>query len=103
MSAERLFVAVGALSALAAVALGAYGAHALPEDQAVTWGKAVDYQMAHALGLLLVALTAASPACRTGAPAPGTLRPSYDRYGSRRIELVARLRPPCRCATRMTA
>jgi uncharacterized membrane protein YgdD (TMEM256/DUF423 family) len=58
MSTERLFVAVGALSALAAVALGAYGAHALPEARAVTWGKAVDYQMVHALGLLLVGVLA---------------------------------------------
>ena len=58
MTAERLFVAAGALSALAAVALGAYGAHALPGAGAATWAKAVDYQGLHAVGLVLVGLLA---------------------------------------------
>jgi uncharacterized membrane protein YgdD (TMEM256/DUF423 family) len=58
MNAERMFIGLGAVSALAAVALGAYGAHALPADGATTWAKAVDYQMAHALGLLLVGVIA---------------------------------------------
>ncbi len=58
MTAERLFIGMGSFSALAAVALGAYGAHALPADGATTWAKAVDYQMAHALGLLLVGVIA---------------------------------------------
>ena len=58
MSAERLFVALGALSAAASVALGAYGAHGLPAESAVTWGKAVDYQALHALGLVLIGVLA---------------------------------------------
>jgi uncharacterized membrane protein YgdD (TMEM256/DUF423 family) len=58
LSAERLFVALGALSAAASVALGAYGAHGLPDDAAVTWGKAVDYHALHAIGLVLVGLLA---------------------------------------------
>ena len=58
VTTERIFVALGALSALAAVALGAYGAHALPANDTTTWSKAVNYQMAHALGLLLVGVLA---------------------------------------------
>ena len=52
--------AAGALLAAAAVMLGAFGAHALEgamtERQAANWATAVQYQLAHALGLLLVAL-----------------------------------------------
>jgi uncharacterized membrane protein YgdD (TMEM256/DUF423 family) len=58
VTAERVLVALGALSALAAVALGAYGAHAVSVAGATTWAKAVDYQMTHALGLLLIGLLA---------------------------------------------
>ncbi|MDO9105369.1 MAG: DUF423 domain-containing protein [Methylovulum sp.] len=58
MSSHLLFV--GALSALAGVGLGAFGAHGLkavlsPELMAV-YQTGVSYQMWHALGLLLVAL-----------------------------------------------
>ncbi len=58
MTAERLLVGIGALGGLTAVALGAYGAHALPTDGATTWGKAVDYQALHAVALLLAGLLA---------------------------------------------
>ena len=56
---ERLFFRLGALFALAAVAAGAFGAHALrdrltPERLAV-FETAARYQMYHALGLVAVA------------------------------------------------
>ena len=64
MSTERLLVALGALSAAVSVALGAYGAHGLPGDAAVTWTKAVNYQALHAVGLVLVGLLAGRWPCR---------------------------------------
>jgi len=56
---DRLFFGVGAVSALIAVAAGAFGAHALrarltPEYLSV-FETASRYQMYHALGLLAVA------------------------------------------------
>jgi len=62
-SAAKVFLAAGGLAALAAVALGAFGAHALkgrlsPEMLAV-WHTAVEYHVFHALGLLAVGLVAA--------------------------------------------
>ncbi len=56
---ERTFVALGALSAFASVAAGAFGAHALrsrlaPELLAV-FETGARYQMFHALGLLAAA------------------------------------------------
>ena len=56
---DRLFFGVGALSALIAVAAGAFGAHGLrvrltPEYLAV-FETASRYQMYHALGLMAVA------------------------------------------------
>ena len=56
---ERLFFVLGSLSAGLAVALGAFGAHALkarlsPEMLAV-YEVGVRYQLAHALALLAVA------------------------------------------------
>jgi uncharacterized membrane protein YgdD (TMEM256/DUF423 family) len=56
---ERLFFRLGALFALAAVAAGAFGAHALrdrltPERLAV-FETGARYQMYHALGLIAVA------------------------------------------------
>ena len=61
-SAARVLLAAGGLAALAAVALGAFGAHALkgrltPEMLAV-WHTAVEYHVFHALGLLAVGLIA---------------------------------------------
>jgi uncharacterized membrane protein YgdD (TMEM256/DUF423 family) len=56
----KQFIALGSVFALAAVALGAFGAHALrgrlsPELLAV-WQTAVQYHFYHALGLVLVGL-----------------------------------------------
>jgi len=54
-------VVVGAAFALLGVALGAFGAHALKDVLAVrgsteTWKTAVDYQMWHALALILAGM-----------------------------------------------
>jgi uncharacterized membrane protein YgdD (TMEM256/DUF423 family) len=62
-SAAKVFLAAGGFAALVAVALGAFGAHALkarlsPELLAV-WHTAVEYHLFHALGLLAVGLAAA--------------------------------------------
>jgi uncharacterized membrane protein YgdD (TMEM256/DUF423 family) len=59
MSTERLFVALGALSAFIAVAAGAFGAHGLKArlapDLLAVFEVAVRYQMYHALGLIACA------------------------------------------------
>ena len=56
---ERVFFGLGALSALIAVAAGAFGAHALRErlapDMLAVFETGARYQMYHALGLLAVA------------------------------------------------
>lgn len=54
----KLFVAIGAVNAFLAVALGAFGAHLLkaklaPEMFAV-WQTAVQYHLPHAVGLVVV-------------------------------------------------
>jgi uncharacterized membrane protein YgdD (TMEM256/DUF423 family) len=54
---QKAFLIAGSLSGLTAVMLGAFGAHGLkllirPEDLSI-WGKGVQYQMYHALALLL--------------------------------------------------
>lgn len=58
----RLFFGLGALSALAAVAAGAFGAHLLRErlttEMLAIYEVGVRYQMYHALGLLAVAWAA---------------------------------------------
>ncbi|MBI4289933.1 MAG: DUF423 domain-containing protein [Betaproteobacteria bacterium] len=61
-AAAKLFLAIGAFAMLAAVGLGAFGAHALktriaPELLAV-YHTGVDYHFYHALGLLAVGLVA---------------------------------------------
>lgn len=57
---DRGIVAVGALLGATAVILGAFGAHALRSmlgpQQLGWWQTAVQYQMAHALALLLIAV-----------------------------------------------
>ncbi len=58
---DRLFLVLGSLLAALAVALGAFGAHALQDQLAATnrldtFETAVRYQMYHALALLAVAL-----------------------------------------------
>ncbi len=61
--AAKQFLALGALAALAAVLLGAFGAHALKAklaaDALAWWRTSVEYHFYHALGLLAVGLTAA--------------------------------------------
>ena len=58
----KTFVALGAISGFVAVALGAFGAHALRDHLSVgmmeVYKTGVQYQMAHALALLLVGLLA---------------------------------------------
>ncbi|GLC87987.1 DUF423 domain-containing protein [Lysinibacillus piscis] len=56
----KKFIITGALHGLIAVALGAFGAHALKEtldaySQGI-WETAVQYQMFHATGLLVIGL-----------------------------------------------
>lgn len=62
MSAERTFFRIGALSALIAVAAGAFGAHALrgrlAPDLLQVFETAARYQVYHALALLAVAWAA---------------------------------------------
>ena len=57
-----IFVILGAILAALAVGLGALGAHALKShltaEQLTTYHTAVQYQMYHALGLVLVGLLA---------------------------------------------
>ncbi len=52
------FIIAGAVNAALAVALGAFGAHALKEKLSerylAIWETAVQYQMFHALGLLVI-------------------------------------------------
>ena len=59
MTPDRVFFAVGALSALLAVAAGAFGAHALRErltaDMLAVFEVGARYHMYHALGLLAAA------------------------------------------------
>jgi uncharacterized membrane protein YgdD (TMEM256/DUF423 family) len=58
----RIFVMLGALSGLIAVAAGAFGAHTLrsrlSEDLLATFETGARYQMTHALALLLAAWAA---------------------------------------------
>ncbi|HEY6720840.1 MAG TPA: DUF423 domain-containing protein [Burkholderiales bacterium] len=54
----KLFLAAGGLAALAAVALGAFGAHALKgrlsAEMLAVWHTGVEYHFYHALGLLAI-------------------------------------------------
>jgi len=56
----KKIIIAGALNAFLAVALGAFAAHGLKshfgEYERGIWQTAVDYQMAHALGLILIGL-----------------------------------------------
>ena len=58
----RLFLAAGGIAALLAVALGAFGAHALktrvPPEMLAVWHTGVEYHLFHALGLLAVGIVA---------------------------------------------
>ena len=61
-TSSKLFLAAGGLAALLAVALGAFGAHALKNrlsaEMLAVWHTAVEYHVYHALGLLAVGLVA---------------------------------------------
>ena len=61
-TSAKLFLAAGGLAALAAVALGAFGAHALKTrlsaEMLAVWHTGVEYHVYHALGLLAVGLVA---------------------------------------------
>ncbi len=68
---SRLFIILGSLNCLLAVALGAFGAHGLKNVLSIqalqTWGTAVDYHVIHALGLLAIAIIQREfPRVRTG-------------------------------------
>jgi len=58
----RLFLAAGGIAALLAVALGAFGAHALktrvPPEMLAVWHTGVEYHLFHALGVLAVGIVA---------------------------------------------
>jgi uncharacterized membrane protein YgdD (TMEM256/DUF423 family) len=58
------FIIAGAINAAIAVALGAFGAHALKEKLSehylAIWETAVQYQMFHAIGLLAVGILMSS-------------------------------------------
>ncbi|MBW2451074.1 MAG: DUF423 domain-containing protein [Deltaproteobacteria bacterium] len=58
----KKFVSLGSLNAFLAVAMGAFGAHALKSilsaDKLSTWQTGVTYQFYHALGLIIIGLLA---------------------------------------------
>jgi uncharacterized membrane protein YgdD (TMEM256/DUF423 family) len=60
LPAAKLFIGLGALAAALAVALGAFGAHALrarlAADLLAVYRTAVEYHFYHALGLIAVGL-----------------------------------------------
>jgi len=62
MGVGRIFLFLGALNGLAAVALGAFGAHGLKArlgaDALAVYHTAVQYHFVHALGLLALGLAA---------------------------------------------
>jgi len=64
MSAAQLAVLMGAAYGFVGVACGAFGAHALKTrlapDLLAVWKTAVDYQLYHALVLLLIGLLAST-------------------------------------------
>jgi len=63
MTTGRIFLAAGGIAMLAAVALGAFGAHALKArlsaEMLAVWRTGVEYHVYHALGLLAVGLISA--------------------------------------------
>ncbi len=62
MAMHKLFLLIGAVTAALAVALGAFGAHALKArlaaDLLAIYHTAVQYHFCHALGLLVIGLAA---------------------------------------------
>ncbi|HEU4827714.1 MAG TPA: DUF423 domain-containing protein [Gemmatimonadales bacterium] len=92
MSAERTFFRLGALSAMIAVAAGAFGAHALrdrlPPELLQVFETAARYQMYHALALLAVAW-AASRADTSGVRRSGWLFVAGTLFFSGSLYLLA--------------
>lgn len=74
---ERSYLALGALSAFISVAAGAFGAHALksrlPPDLLAVYHTGAQYQMYHALGLILVGLLLSQRAGSAALSAAGGL------------------------------
>ena len=54
----KTFIIIGAINAFLSVALGAFGAHALEGKISAkyieTWNTGVQYQMFHAIGILII-------------------------------------------------
>ncbi len=63
MTPERRFIALGAVNAALAVALGAFGSHVLrahlPPELLAVWQTGVQYHFYHAIGLMFAGLTLA--------------------------------------------
>ncbi len=59
---QRKFMIIGAITAMLSVAIGAFGAHLLEpivgEDAMKVYETGVQYHMAHALGIILIAVAA---------------------------------------------
>lgn len=59
---QRKFMIIGAIMAMLSVAIGAFGAHLLEpivgEDAMKVYETGVQYHMAHALGIILIAIAA---------------------------------------------
>lgn len=68
----RQIIISGAINAFMAVALGAFAAHGLKqrlgEYELTIWKTAVEYQMGHALGLILIGLLAKTLAINLNGP-----------------------------------
>lgn len=62
MPVSKLFIIIGAINVLIAVALGAFGAHILktriPYDMMAVYQTGIQYHFYHALGLLIVGIIA---------------------------------------------
>ncbi len=61
MKQAQLFIALGAGNAFLAVVMGAFGAHWLKDSlgaYATVYDTGVEYQMAHALGLVMIGIIA---------------------------------------------
>ncbi|PSL40573.1 uncharacterized membrane protein YgdD (TMEM256/DUF423 family) [Planomicrobium soli] len=60
----KFFLIAGAVNALLSVALGAFGAHMLEgrvaDKYIATWQTAVQYQMFHSIGLMIIAILMSS-------------------------------------------
>lgn len=71
MLTARIALFIGSMAAMLAVALGAFAAHALKNsvhaDRLSVFQTAVDYQFYHALGMMIIAVTALNTSSPTAA------------------------------------